>query len=104
MQHRAFSDELVDRLARARRVAVLTGAGISAESGIPTFRDPGGLWEQFKPEELANVQAFLRNPKLVQAWYTHRRSVAGEKAPNPGHKALVELESLVPDFLLITQN
>jgi len=104
MPHRAFSHELVDRLARAQHVAALTGAGISAESGIPTFRDPGGLWEQFKPEELANVQAFLRNPKLVQAWYTHRRNVALEKAPNPGHKALVELEGLVPDFLLITQN
>ena len=104
MPHRAFSHELVDRLARAQHVAVLTGAGISAESGIPTFRDPGGLWEQFKPEELANVQAFLRNPKMVQAWYTHRRNIALEKAPNPGHKALVELEGLVPDFLLITQN
>ena len=103
LQH-PFSHELVDRLARARHVAVLTGAGISAESGIPTFRDPGGLWEQFKPEELANVQAFLRNPKLVQAWYAYRRSVALEKRPNPGHEALVELEDLIPNFLLITQN
>ena len=99
-----FSHELVNRLARAQRVAALTGAGISAESGIPTFRDPGGLWEQFKPEELANVHAFLRNPKLVQSWYAHRRSVAEEKKPNPGHEALVELEGLVPNFLLITQN
>ncbi len=104
MPHRPFSNELVDRLARAQRVAVLTGSGISAESGIATFRDPGGLWQQFKPEELANVRAFLGNPHLVQAWYTHRRSVAMEKAPNPGHEALVQLETLIPGFLLITQN
>lgn len=99
-----FSQQLVDRLARAQHVAVLTGAGISAESGIPTFRDPGGLWQQFKPEELANIRAFLNNPKLVQGWYAHRRSVAEEKEPNAGHHALVALEALVPDFLLITQN
>jgi NAD-dependent deacetylase len=85
-------------------VAVLTGAGISAESGIPTFRDPGGLWDRFRPEELANVHAFLRNPELVQRWYEHRRRAARETEPNPGHFALVELESIVPDFTLITQN
>ncbi len=99
-----FTEELVERLARARRVAALTGAGVSAESGIPTFRDPGGLWQRFRPEELANVQAFLNNPELVQGWYAHRRSVALEKAPNAGHQALAALETLVPDFLLITQN
>jgi len=99
-----FSRELVTRLVEADTVAVLTGAGISAESGIPTFRDVGGLWEQFKPEELANIRAFLRNPALVQAWYRHRRDVALENKPNAGHKALVELEHLLNDFLLITQN
>ncbi len=104
MQPRPFSQELIDRLAQAQSVAVLTGAGISAESGIATFRDPGGLWQQFKPEELANVRAFLGNPHLVQSWYTYRRNVAMEKAPNPGHEALAQLENLVPDFLLITQN
>ncbi len=104
MQDQPFSQELIDRLARAQHVAVLTGAGISAESGIPTFRDPGGLWQQFKPEELANVRAFLGNPHLVQAWYTHRHSVALETTPNPGHEALALLENLVPNFLLITQN
>lgn len=100
----AFSSELVDRLARAGTVAVLTGAGISAESGIPTFRDPDGLWQKFKPEELANVEAFLENPVLVQEWYAHRRSITREKEPNPGHVALVQLEELVDDFTLITQN
>ena len=99
-----FTDALVDRLARAQRVAVLTGAGISAECGIPTFRDPGGLWQRFKPEELANVRAFLQNPELVQGWYAHRRSIAEETAPNPGHHALVALEDAIADFLLITQN
>ncbi len=104
MPESAFSDTLVSRLARARRIAVLTGAGISAESGIPTFRDPGGLWQQFKPEELANIRAFLRNPVLVQGWYAHRRSIAAETQPNPGHYALAKLEAIVPGFTLITQN
>ena len=103
-----FSDALVARLAAARRVAVLTGAGISAESGVPTFRDPGGLWQRFRPEELANVEAFLRNPALVQGWYAHRRAVVEDVAPNPGHEALAALERLVAerggDFLLATQN
>ncbi len=100
----AFPPELIERLARARSVAVLTGAGISAESGVPTFRDPGGLWERFRPEELANVQAFLRNPDLVQRWYAYRCKLVREVEPNPGHYALVELERMVPDFTLITQN
>ena len=99
-----FTPELVRRLAEADRVAVLTGAGISAESGIPTFRDPGGLWQRFRPEELANVRAFLNNPVLVQGWYAHRRRLAGETEPNAGHCALAELEGLVPHFTLVTQN
>lgn len=103
-----FSDTLVERLVRARRVAVLTGAGISAESGVPTFRDPGGLWKQFKPEELANVEAFLANPELVQGWYRHRREVVERVEPNPGHIALAELERIVTArggaFGIATQN
>ena len=103
-----FSRTLVERLAGAERVAVLTGAGVSAESGVPTFRDPGGLWQQFRPEELANVDAFLANPVLVQGWYRHRREVVDGCAPNPGHAALAELEAWVTarggDFLLATQN
>ena len=103
-----FSDTLVRRLRQARRVAVLTGAGISAESGVPTFRDPDGLWQRFRPEELANVEAFLANPTLVQGWYAHRRRVVEEVAPNAGHVALAELEHWVVgrggEFLLATQN
>lgn len=103
-----FSNILVERLATAKRVAVLTGAGISAESGVPTFRDPDGLWQQFRPEELANVGAFLNNPALVQGWYAHRRTVVERVQPNAGHVALAELERMViergGDFLLATQN
>ena len=99
-----FSDALARRLARARHVAVLTGAGISAESGVPTFRDPEGLWEQFDPQELANVEAFLENTALVQGWYRHRRELARRVQPNAGHRALAEMEALAPRFTLITQN
>ena len=99
-----FSEELVRRLAEAERIAVLTGAGVSAESGVPTFRDEGGLWEQFSPQELANVDAFLDNPELVQGWYAHRRRVVTETEPNPAHRALADLEAFAPAFLLITQN
>ena len=99
-----YSETLVQRLAQARRVLVFTGAGISAESGIPTFRDADGLWETFKPEELANVDAFLGNPDLVQRWYAMRRDVVTRAAPNAGHHALVELEKMVDEFMLVTQN
>jgi NAD-dependent deacetylase len=99
-----FSDTLVARLAEADHVAVLTGAGISAESGVPTFRDEDGLWEQFDPQELANVEAFLDNPELVQGWYRHRRQLVTEAAPNPGHRALADLETQVSGLTVITQN
>ncbi|MDZ7374773.1 MAG: NAD-dependent deacylase [candidate division KSB1 bacterium] len=99
-----FSSELVRRLRSAHRVAALTGAGISAESGVPTFRGEDGLWKRFRPEELANVEAFLRNPSLVWEWYQYRRRIIREVEPNPGHKALADLEKLIPDFVVITQN
>ena len=104
----SFSESFIDRLRSAKRIAVLTGAGTSAESGVPTFRDPGGLWQQFKPEELANMDAFLRNPTLVQGWYAHRREIVEKVTPNPGHHALAELENWITSrggsFSLITQN
>jgi NAD-dependent deacetylase len=99
-----FSDTLLERLGRARSVCVLTGAGISAESGVPTFRGDNGLWKKFKPEELASFDAFLRNPQLVWEWYAYRKRVMREVRPNPAHYALVELASRVPDFTLVTQN
>jgi NAD-dependent deacetylase len=98
------SDTLVGQLARADRVTVLTGAGASAESGIPTFRDPDGLWEQFEPQELANVEAFLDNPSLVQGWYAHRRQLTQDAEPNPAHHALARFEQCIEGFTLVTQN
>jgi NAD-dependent deacetylase len=95
---------LVRLLAQTERLVVLTGAGISVESGIPTFRGPGGLWRTFRPEELATPQAFDRDPDLVWEWYDWRRSKIAQARPNPGHEALVRLEALIPEFLLITQN
>ena len=83
---------------------MLTGAGISAESGIPTFRGQNGLWREYKPEELATPEAFARDPKLVWEWYNWRRELIGKARPNNGHKALVELEVRKRNFTLITQN
>ncbi len=92
-------------LAKAQRIAVLTGAGISAESGIPTFRDAlTGLWEKFRPEDLATPEAFAANPKFVWEWYLFRRGMVEKAEPNAGHRALVELEQRAEQFTLITQN
>ncbi len=91
-------------LAEAERVVVLTGAGISAESGVPTFRGAGGLWRQHRPEDLATPEAFARGPRLVWEWYDWRRARVAKAEPNPGHLALAQLERRVPDFTLITQN
>lgn len=99
-----FSNELLERLSTARVVSVLTGAGISAESGVPTFRDPEGIWEKFKPEQLANFKAFMADPDFVWSWYQHRRVIMRDVKPNPGHFALAEMENLFEEFYLITQN
>lgn len=89
---------------KALRVAVLTGAGISAESGVPTFRGEKGLWRQYRPEELATPQAFARNPKLVWEWYDWRRRLIARCEPNAAHRTLAEMEEFFPHFTLITQN
>lgn len=95
---------LVDLLQRASHVAVLTGAGVSAESGIPTFREAlTGLWENYRPEELATVAGFRRDPELVWGWYRMRRQAIAVTRPNPGHLALARLGHLVTTTL-ITQN
>src|SRR5437667_3411536 len=100
-----FSAKLLEVLRNARRLAVLTGSGISAESGVPTFRDAQtGLWSKFRPEDLATPEAFQRNPKLVWEWYAWRRELVSQAQPNTGHLALVELEKRIPRFTLITQN
>ena len=99
-----FPDDFKGILKNVKKVAILTGAGISAESGVPTFRGEGGIWNKFKPEELATVDAFMSNPKLVWEWYLWRRQIMSEVGPNPAHHALVDMESLYDDFSLITQN
>lgn len=97
--------ELIAALRSARRVAVLTGAGISAESGIPTFRQAQtGLWHRYHPEELATPEAFQRNPQLVWEWYVWRRQLVARALPNAGHAALVVMQVHVSQWALITQN
>lgn len=95
---------LPDHLAQADRIVVFTGAGISAESGISTFRAPGGIWSQFNPEELANIDAFMANPERVWQWYQYRRQVVESAKPNAGHLAIAELERVVGRVDVITQN
>jgi NAD-dependent deacetylase len=95
----------IQMLLPTRRIVVLTGAGISAESGIPTFRDAqDGLWAQFKPEELASPEGFRKNPQLVFDWYAARRKKALTAQPNQGHKVLATWEREFPSLTLITQN
>lgn len=95
---------VIERLRTAGNVVVLTGAGVSAESGVATFRDADGLWARFSPVELASMNGFLANPERVREWYAHRLHVVDNVEPNPGHYALATLETLVPRFTLITQN
>ena len=99
-----FSSKILSRLEQLQSMCVLTGAGISAESGVPTFRGADGLWSKFKPEELANFDAFMRNPELVWEWYSYRKKVMKDVSPNAGHLALVKLEQMIPSFTLVTQN
>ena len=93
------------RLAAAQRVVVFTGAGVSKESGIATFRDPGeGLWAQYDPMELATREAYVRDPAFVWSWYRDRFGKLAEARPNAGHVALAELERHVPSVIVVTQN
>ncbi|AVT35708.1 NAD-dependent deacylase [Plantactinospora sp. BB1] len=97
--------EAAGLLARARRVVVFTGAGMSAESGVPTFRDDlTGLWARFAPARLATPEAFHADPDLVWGWYEWRRARVRRADPNPGHFAIAALQALVPDTVVVTQN
>ncbi len=101
----SIPESLAAALRDARSVTVLTGSGVSAESGVPTFREAQtGLWARFDPEELATPEAFERDPRLVWEWYSWRRELVEKAIPNPGHEALAELERRVPSFVLVTQN
>ena len=100
-----FPPELIHLLKKSTRVVALTGAGVSQESGLRTFRDAqAGLWAQYRPEDLATPRAFARDPKLVWDWYASRRESAKGAHPNAGHYALAEMEKIFPEFTLITQN
>jgi len=101
----SLPEALLRALRGSQRIAVLTGAGISAESGVPMFRDTmTGLWARYNPEDLATPEAFRRDPKLVWGWYAWRRALVAQATPNAGHLALAELERRIPGFTLITQN
>jgi len=102
--HPGALDELAGRLRAARAVTVMTGAGISAESGIPTFRGADGLWRNFSATDLATPEAFARDPALVWQWYRWRQGIIGGAQPNAGHVTLARLQARLRGFVLITQN
>ena len=95
---------LKKKLAVAGSITVLTGAGISADSGVPTFRGADGLWRHYRAEDLATPEAFAKDPRLVWEWYNWRRELIATKHPNAAHEAVVALERRCPRFWLITQN
>ena len=97
-------DTLLECLHLTKSIVAFTGAGVSAESGVPTFRGTDGIWSKFKPEELATMSAFLKNPALVWEWYNHRRAIIAAIKPNAGHYALASMQDLVPCFDVVTQN
>lgn len=97
-------DRLAQEIMNCKCAAALTGAGISAESGVPTFRGKEGLWGKFRPEELATMDAFMANPQMVWEWYNWRRKLLSEVKPNEGHYALCSLADRFEHFSLITQN
>ncbi len=99
-----FSHKMIERFRGAKRLVVITGAGISAESGVPTFRGSDGLWRRYRAEDLATPQAFQRDPRLVWEWYDWRRRLISGKEPNAGHTAIAAMEGLFEEFFLITQN
>jgi len=99
-----ITEQFSRALRNSRKVAVLTGAGVSAESGVPTFRGEDGFWRNINPMELATLEAFSRDPETVWEWYLHRRDTIRTIKPNPGHYALAEMAELYNDFTLITQN
>jgi len=97
-------DRLAGHLTAGARVTVLTGAGVSAASGVPTFRGPDGLWKQYRPEQLATPEAFARDPRLVWEWYDWRRQRIAACCPNGAHQVLAGWRERYPGFTLITQN
>lgn len=99
-----FSQTFLKKLTEAKKIVFFTGAGISSESGIPTFRGKDGIWNKLKPEELANFNAFMRNPQMVWEWYNHRKKIISEAKPNAGHIAIAEMQNLFDEVTVVTQN
>lgn len=99
-------EEVIEALRRRKweRIVVFTGAGVSAESGIPTFRGAGGLWRNFRSEDLATPEAFARDPALVWEWYEWRRGLVRDAQPNAAHRAIAELDEAVANVTVVTQN
>jgi NAD-dependent deacetylase len=95
---------LAERLTGRPRITVVTGAGVSAASGIPTFRSAGGLWKSHRPEQLATPEAFDRDPRLVWEWYAWRRDLVAKARPNRAHEVLAAWSRRYPSFRLVTQN
>ena len=104
MVNSALIEEIKERLGSSASTVVLTGAGVSAESGVPTFRGAGGLWENYRAEELATPGAFAADPELVWRWYNWRRTELKAVKPNPAHFAIAKMELTSEDFTLVTQN
>jgi NAD-dependent deacetylase len=104
MSRLELSETVRERIRAAERVVVFSGAGVSRESGLDTFRGAGGLWERMRPEELATPEAFRADPGKVWRWYAWRYRQASEASPNPAHAAIARLEALFPAVLVVTQN
>ena len=99
-----IDDSLIKTLKESDSIVFFTGAGISSESGIPTFRGKEGLWNKFKPEELASFDAFIKNPELVWEWYNQRRKIIQTAKPNPAHIIIAEIQNHFKDITVVTQN
>jgi NAD-dependent protein deacetylase/lipoamidase len=104
MESLELSDEVRERLRSAKRVVVFSGAGVSRESGLDTFRGAGGLWERLRPEELATPEAFRADAAKVWRWYAWRYGAVVAASPNPAHVAIARLESVFPSYIVVTQN
>lgn len=96
-------NKLIEKLSSSKKIVFFTGAGISAESGISTFRGKDGIWNKLKPEELANFNAFMKNPDMVWEWYQYRRKIVQQCKPNPAHITIAELQNLY-EVIVSTQN
>ena len=99
-----LDNKTLAKLSSSKSVVFFTGAGVSAESGIPTFRGKDGIWHKLKPEELANFDAFLKNPEMVWEWYKHRKQIVHESKPNAAHKTISDFQNIFPEVVVITQN